>query len=159
MKYQRKTIIRGVKGRLHLTCYYSNLTETKIVKIDCTSRSVEFNNEIDIKRAIAGAVLQGLYKAIKTPGMGSGTYFIGTRLKEDSKSIDYNIVYGNDDVTIKNFTRNNKKYTGIWVKGRKGVYKVTPVKGQQRITENLALNTASDIGLYSSKTDKYFRNE
>lgn len=113
----RKQVLYGLKGKVFINAIYvtpdKELLERKVIKIS-NSESLIFNREIDVQRAIVQATQHGIMLAKIENNFPSGSVQL--------KLLDWGIKYGNDEVKIKTYTVRGKRRTGVWIKGRRGIF-------------------------------------
>ena len=93
----------------------------RVIKLSDAKASI-LKNKIDVKRAVFNAVTKGIKLCTVENGFTSSTKLL--------KILNWGVKYGNDSVTVKRFARKGKYYTGVWVKGVRGMqsmekYKIT----------------------------------
>lgn len=106
----------SVKGKLWIKALYVDTDGRTIQKLSDASAEI-MSSKINQRRATFNAITKGIKLCQVQNGFSSSAKVL--------KIIDWGVKYGNDQVTIKRFSRNGKYYTGVWVKGRKGIVHLT----------------------------------
>lgn len=146
-KYRRQ--ILGIKGKVILTATYSHEKTKRVVEVVSNSASTVLNREIDLKRAIINAGLNGVVLAQRRFfNSASGIYIVNIK--------DVKIKYDNKNVKVKTFIRKGKRYTGVWLKGKKGIQNVQAVKGSKKINKNDTNKILLDNGVALVNEDTVF---
>ena len=120
VKGLRKQFLK-VKGKLWIQGVYIDTKGRRVIKLSDAKASI-LKNKIDVKRAVFNAVTKGIKLCTVENGFTSSTKLL--------KILNWGVKYGNDSVTVKRFARKGKYYTGVWVKGVRGMqsmekYKIT----------------------------------
>jgi len=111
VKGLRKQFLK-IKGKLWIKGIYIDTRGRKITKLS-DSKAFILKTKIDIKRAVFNSITKGIKLCVVENGFSSSTKLL--------KIINWGVKYGNEQVTIKRFNRNGKYYTGVWVKGSRGI--------------------------------------
>lgn len=110
----RKQIL-NVKGKLWIKAQYIDTNKRIITKLsDASSDNMKRN--ISLERAVYNSITKGMILCTVENGTSSNLKLY--------KIIDWGIKYGNKDVTVKRFRRGGKYYTGVWVKGSRGIQNI-----------------------------------
>jgi len=121
----RKQILK-VKGKLWIKAEYISMSNKKVYKTFSDAESEVLIKEIDMKRALYNAITKGMIIINHKYGVGSDLKLL--------KILDWGIQYGSmksqkfNPVTVKRFKRGGKYYTGVWVKGSRGIKSVQKTK-------------------------------
>lgn len=111
----RKEFLK-VKGKLWILGVYIDTRGKKIIKLSDAGSEI-IRKEIDIQRQTFNAITKGIKLCVVENHASSSTKLL--------KILDWGMSYGNKDVTVKRFIKNNKYYTGVWVKGSRGIQSVS----------------------------------
>lgn len=113
----RKQFLK-VKGKLWILGKYKEPNKRAIIKLSDASANIISKN-IDMRRAIFNAVTKGMKLCVIENGASSSIKLV--------KVLNWGIQYGSrgqnkfNPVTVKRFKRGGKYYTGVWVKGSRGM--------------------------------------
>jgi len=133
----RKQFLK-VKGKLWIKAVYIDTRGRQLTKLSDAGANILIRN-IDIKRAVFNALTKGIKLCVVENGASSNLKVL--------KIIDWGMQYGSNKynlVTVKRFNRGGKYYTGVWVKGSRGIKSVEKYKK----TENdIIYKTARDNNL------------
>jgi len=144
----KKQILK-VKGKLWILGVYitPGRKKKKILKLSDAGSDI-LNKNINLKRAIFNAVTKGIKLCVVENNANSSTKLL--------KVIDWGIQYGSrgnnkfNPVTVRRFKRSGKYYTGVWVKGVRGMQSMEKYNytKQDKISK-----TIKDIGTLSSDSE------
>jgi len=140
----RKQFLK-IKGKLWVKAVYIDTNGRRITKLSDAGAEV-LNKSIDIKRATFNALTKGIKLCVVENGASSSIKVL--------KIIDWGMAYGNNQVKVKRFSRRGKYYTGVWVKGSRGVQSVERYKTNKK---DIIYQNARDNNL--TYDDKIWSNE
>jgi len=118
----RKQFLK-IKGKLWILAIYVDTKGKKITKLS-DAKSDILKNKIAVKRAVFNAVTKGMKLCVVENKCSSSLKLL--------KIINWGVSYGNKNVTIKRFSRKGKYYTGVWVKGSRGVQSIEKYKTNKK---------------------------
>ena len=133
----RKQFLK-VKGKLWIKAVYIDTRGRQITKLSDAKAEI-LKKSIDIKRAVFNALTKGIKLCVVENGASSNLKVL--------KILDWGMQYGsnkNNLVTVKRFNRNGKYYTGVWVKGVRGIQSVEKYK---KTKKDIIYDTARDNNL------------
>ena len=130
----RKQFLK-VKGKLWIKAVYIDTSGRRVTKLSDAKAEI-LKISIDIKRAVFNSITKGIKLCVVENGFSSSTKLL--------KIVNWGMKYGNYKVTVKRFTRNNKYYTGVWVKGSRGIKSVEKYK---KTNKNIIYDNARDSNL------------
>lgn len=130
----RKQFLK-VKGKLWIKAVYIDTSGRRITKLSDAKAEILIR-KIDIKRAVFNSLTKGIKLCVVENGASSNLKVL--------KILDWGMQYGNEKVTVKRFNRGGKYYTGVWVKGSRGIKSVEKYK---RNKKDIIYNNARDNNL------------
>ena len=130
----RKQFLK-IKGKLWVKAVYIDTRGRQITKLS-DSKAEILKKNIDIKRSVFNALTKGIKLCVVENGASSNLKVL--------KIIDWGMQYGNKLVTVKRFNRAGKYYTGVWVKGSKGLQSMEKYK---KTGKDIIYNNARDNNL------------
>jgi len=110
----RKQFLK-VKGKLWVKGLYIDTNGRKVYKVSDAKAEILIR-QIDFRRSVFNAVTKGMKLCVIENGCTSSIKLL--------KVIDWGMKYGNNDVKVKRFSRRGKYYTGVWVKGSRGMQSI-----------------------------------
>lgn len=151
----KKQILK-VKGKLWILGLYvtPGRNKKKILKLSDAGSDI-LNRNIRFKNAVFNSITKGIKLCVVENGANSSTKLL--------KVLDWGIQYGSrgnnkfNPVTVKRFKRGNKYYSGVWVKGVRGIqsvekYNYTNQNKVERIIDNIGtLSSDTNNNIYSNE--------
>jgi len=122
IKGLRKQFLK-VKGKLWILGVYIDTKGRRVIKLS-DAKAIILKNKIDVKRAVFNAVTKGIKLCVVENGFTSSSKLL--------KILNWGVKYGNESVTVKRFARKGKYYTGVWVKGTRGMQSMEKYKTNKK---------------------------
>lgn len=117
----------NIKGKLWIKAIYIDTKGRKVTKVSDAS-STNLSRNIELRRSVFNALTKGIKLCVVENGFSSSTKVL--------KILNWGVKYGNNDVKVKRFSRRGKYYTGVWVKGVRGIQSQQRYKTVKKDTIN-----------------------